>query len=96
MRPDPAMIESARRAQRMTMREASNVIYGTESAWKAWESGQRPMHAGLWELFKVKTLDREVLRALGLKPSGDAPAPSATPPGTSAPAADSTASPDTP
>lgn len=65
-RPDPSVIEAARRAQRMTQKQAAEVVYGTEAAWKSWEQGHRPMHAGLWELFKVKTFDREVLKALGL------------------------------
>jgi putative transcriptional regulator len=66
-RPDPATIEAARKAQRMTRKQAADVVYGTEAAWKSWEQGDRPMHAGLWELFNIKTLDREVLRALGLQ-----------------------------
>lgn len=74
-RPDPAMIEAARRSQRMTQREAADVIYATESAWKAWEGGARPMHAGLWELFKLKTFDREMMRALGLQPARPASPP---------------------
>lgn len=91
-RPDPAMIEAARRAQRLTQKEAADKVYGTESAWRAWESGERPMHAGIWELFKVKTFDREVLRALGLSRSGAASPPTATPAATSAAAADATSS----
>lgn len=61
----------------MTQRQAADKIYATESAWKAWEGGARPMHAGLWELFKLKTFDREVLRALGLV-SASASAPAAS------------------
>lgn len=97
-RPDPAMIEAARKAQRMTRKQAADLVYGTESAWKAWEEGNRPMHAAIWELFKLKTFDQQVLRALGLMKYhgpllGESPLPSsaaaptaATPAATSAPA----------
>lgn len=66
-RPAPAAIAAARRAAGLTQAEAADVIYATESAWKSWENNDRPMHAGLWELFKIKTRDREVLRVLGLE-----------------------------
>lgn len=74
-RPDPASIEAARRAMKMTQRQAAEVVYGTEAAWKAWESGNRPMHAGLWELFKLKTFDHNVMRALGLMRTPEPPRP---------------------
>lgn len=85
-RPEPAMIEAARKAQRMTRKQAADLVYGTESAWRAWEEGNRPMHAAIWELFKVKTLDREVLRALGLEPAAR-PAPAQQRAAQSSPAA---------
>lgn len=71
-KPDPAAIEAARREQRITMRQAADMIYSTESAWRAWEDGRRPMHAGLWELFKLKVRDSTTLARLGLNASGPA------------------------
>lgn len=90
-RPDPATIEAARRELRQTRKEAASVVYGTEASWKAWELGDRPMHAGLWELFKIKTGDAHTLRRLGLRPSTEAASVA-----TSAPADGETSSPDTP
>lgn len=101
-RPDPLTIAAARRAMKMTQREAAGVVYGTESAWRAWEEGNRPMHAGLWELFRIKTLDAQILKALGLARSSPSEAPIAsttgmpTSAGTPAPAGRSTTSRDTP
>lgn len=65
-RPPPQAITAYRRSLHKTQREAAEVIYATENAWKAWEAGTRPMHPALWELFRLKTLDAQVLRAVGL------------------------------
>lgn len=67
-RPPPEAIRARRRELRMTQRAAAEVVYGTEVAWRSWESGERPMHPATWELFRIKTLDAQVLRALGLTP----------------------------
>lgn len=93
-RPPPEAVAAYRKMMKQTQREAAEVIYATESAWRAWENGERPMHAGHWELYKIKSMDGPTLRALGLSPLPFAPAPlaSAIHTATSAPAADNTAS----
>lgn len=50
--PSPATIRSVR--GKLTQRQAADLIYATESAWRSWESGLRHMHPGLFELFKIK------------------------------------------
>lgn len=61
-RPPPEAIAALRKANGLTQREAANLIYATERSWQAWEEGHRPMHAGLWELFKLKTGDVQTRR----------------------------------
>lgn len=75
-RPPPPTIHAARQSLAMSPRDAAQVVYATERAWRSWEAGERPMHPAIWELFKVKTLDRQVLNALGLTPSGHSSGPS--------------------
>ena len=53
--PSPEDVAAARTVAGLTQRQAADLIYGTESAWRSWESGLRRMHPGLWELFKIKT-----------------------------------------
>jgi len=52
--PTPDEITEGRNAAGLTQRQAAALIYGTEAAWRSWESGLRRMHPGLWELFKIK------------------------------------------
>lgn len=97
-KPDPATIAAHRRAAGLTQRESADLIYATTTSWEAWERGERPMHSGLWELFKLKTFDDSVLKALGLERSsrsrGLLAATTTTPTsvGTSAPVAKGTSS----
>ena len=52
--PSPDEIRAARIKAGLTQREAALLIHGTLRAWEGWEQGERPMHAGLWELFRLK------------------------------------------
>lgn len=52
--PAPAEIVAARHAAGLTQTEAAKLIHGTMRAWQDWEGGQRRMHPGLWELFRIK------------------------------------------
>lgn len=63
MNPAPATIRAAREAARLTQTEAGALVYSTCRAWQMWEAGDRPMHAGLWELFQVK-----IVHAVGTPP----------------------------
>lgn len=53
--PDPADIYDARMRAELTQSAAAALIYSTLRSWQAWESGERQMHPGLWELFRAKT-----------------------------------------
>lgn len=53
--PDPAQVRSAREAAGLTQTQAANLIHGTLRTWQQWEAGDRRMHPGLWELFRLKT-----------------------------------------
>lgn len=58
--PSPEEIRAAREALGLTQTEAARVVYGTLRAWQNWEAPKgspdhRPMHPGLWELFRIKT-----------------------------------------
>lgn len=56
-KPRPDEIRAARKAAGLSQREAAALIHATLRAWEAWEQGERPMHPGLWELFRIKVLD---------------------------------------
>ena len=52
--PSPAAIKAARAAFGLTQTQAGAVVHTTLRAWQRWESGDAPMHPGLWELFRHK------------------------------------------
>jgi DNA-binding transcriptional regulator YiaG len=53
--PAPEAIRAARALAGLTQTQAAGTIYSTMRAWQEWESGNRRMHPGLWELFCIKT-----------------------------------------
>lgn len=53
--PTPAQIIAAREKAELTQTAAAEVIRGSLRAWQDYEGGQRRMHPGLWELFRIKT-----------------------------------------
>jgi hypothetical protein len=52
--PTPEMVRAARVAAALTQTEAASLIHGTMRAWQEYEAGNRRMHPGLWELFRMK------------------------------------------
>lgn len=52
--PTPEQIRSARASADLTQTEAASLIHGSMRAWQEYEAGNRRMHPGLWELFKMK------------------------------------------
>lgn len=52
--PTPAEIRAAREAAGLTQTQAAQLVHGTLRAWQEWEAGNRRMHPGLWELFRLK------------------------------------------
>ena len=53
--PAPAAIQAARETTGLTQTEAARLVHSSLRAWQQWEAGDRRMHAGLWELFRLKT-----------------------------------------
>lgn len=53
--PAPDAIRDARIGAGLTQTEAGQLVHVSQRAWARWEAGDREMHAGLWELFQIKT-----------------------------------------
>lgn len=53
--PTPSEIKLARESAGMTQDQAARVVWTTQRTWARYESGDRAMHRGLWELFLLKT-----------------------------------------
>lgn len=53
--PAPADIIAGREAAGLTQTQAAALVHGSLRTWQQWEAGDRRMHAGLWELFRLKT-----------------------------------------
>ena len=53
--PEPDDIRAARAAAGLTQTEAGAVVDASLRTWQQWEAGDRKMHTGLFELFKLKT-----------------------------------------
>lgn len=54
MTPTPPLIRAARKGAGLTQRQAAALVHSSLRSWAAWEAGEVPMHAGLWELFGLK------------------------------------------
>ena len=54
MTPEPSEIKKVRLRAGLTQEQAAELIYSTRRTWQSWECGVNPMHAALWELFKLK------------------------------------------
>jgi putative transcriptional regulator len=52
--PAPAAIRAARDDAGLTQTQAAGLVHGTLRAWQEWEAGNRRMHPGLWELYRIK------------------------------------------
>lgn len=52
--PSPAAIRAAREAAGLSQTSAAELVHGSLRAWQQWEAGDRRMHPGLWELFRLK------------------------------------------
>lgn len=53
--PEPDAIRTARIVAGLTQTEAANVVHASLRTWQQWEAGDRKMHSGLFELFRIKT-----------------------------------------
>lgn len=57
--PEPDTIRTARIAAGLTQTEAGNIVHASLRTWQQWEAGDRKMHSGLFELFRIKTKQQE-------------------------------------
>lgn len=53
--PSPSEIKDLRNFFGLTQSEAAFLVHVQLRAWQWWESGNRNMPVGLWELFLIKT-----------------------------------------
>ncbi|MGV6474566.1 helix-turn-helix domain-containing protein [Azotobacter vinelandii] len=53
-RPNPTEIKAAREAAGLSQTAAAALVYSGLRTWQQWEAGDRKMHPGLWELFRLK------------------------------------------
>jgi hypothetical protein len=53
--PRPARVATARAVAGDTQLEAAVRVRGSKRSWEKWESGERRMHPGLFELYCIKT-----------------------------------------
>lgn len=53
--PHPDEIRAAREAAQLSQTAAAALVHTTCRTWQQWEAGDRRMHPGFWELFRIKT-----------------------------------------
>lgn len=53
--PSPEEIKAAREAAGLSQTAAASILHSALRTWQHWETGDRKMHPGLWELFCIKT-----------------------------------------
>jgi putative transcriptional regulator len=52
--PAPEEIRAARAAAGLSQTAAAELVHSKLRTWQQWEAGDRKMHPGLWELFRLK------------------------------------------
>ena len=50
----PDKIKAARERAGLSTTDAARLVHVSERNWRRWESGDRQMPAGAWELFNIK------------------------------------------
>ncbi|MFU4723612.1 helix-turn-helix domain-containing protein [Pseudomonas aeruginosa] len=53
--PAPTEIRAAREVAGLSQTAAAELVHSKLRTWQQWEAGDRRMHPGLWELFRLKT-----------------------------------------
>ncbi|MFZ3141130.1 helix-turn-helix domain-containing protein [Polaromonas sp.] len=53
--PGSEEIKEARQRAGLTQTQAAELVHAKLRTWQDWEAGVAKMHAGLWELFCIKT-----------------------------------------
>jgi DNA (cytosine-5)-methyltransferase 1 len=59
MIPTTDQIRQARHQAGLSQTAAAHLIHSTLRTWQDWEAGKASMHAGLWELFLIKTKQKD-------------------------------------
>lgn len=54
-KPESDAIKAARMHATLTQTQAGQLVHASLRAWQQWESGERGMPPGLFELFMIKT-----------------------------------------
>jgi len=57
--PTKLQIVAAREKAGLTQTEAAKLIYKALRTWQQWEAGSRDMDPAYWELFKIKTHQKD-------------------------------------
>jgi len=52
--PMPREVRAAREAAGLSQTAAAELVHSKLRTWQQWEAGDRRMHPGLWELFRIK------------------------------------------
>lgn len=52
--PRPSEICADRAAAGLSQSAAAALVHSKLRTWQQWEAGDRKMHPGLWELFRIK------------------------------------------
>jgi DNA-binding transcriptional regulator YiaG len=60
--PTPEQVREARDAVGLSQRQAAELVHSTTKAWERWESGERPCHPAIFELFAMKSHALSVAR----------------------------------
>lgn len=50
----PEEIRAAREEAGLSQTAAAELVHSKLRTWQQWEAGDRKMHPGLWELFRLK------------------------------------------
>ena len=60
--PSRKEVRAAREAAGLTQTAAAALVHTTCRNWQQWEAGDRRMHPGLWELFRIKSATLTALK----------------------------------
>jgi transcriptional regulator with XRE-family HTH domain len=52
--PSPDQLKLTRNSLGYTQKEAAELVHVSVRAWQLWESGERNISPGIWELFLIK------------------------------------------
>ena len=58
--PTPAVIAQIRAEEKLSQKEAADLICSGERTWQQWEAGDRRMHPAFWQLFLVRCSERHM------------------------------------